>query len=63
MKFKFIGKETLLNALTENEIYQILQFEHYKGYMCVYVIDDRKELTCIPYTSTGKFNENWKIMD
>lgn len=61
MKFMFVGKKTLTTeTLTENTVYNIIQFEHYKNHMIVYVIDDRRDLICIPYLSTGKFNEDWK---
>lgn len=64
MKFKFIGKKTLIvDTLTPHKVYNIIQFEHFKTYVCVYIIDDRKEVICVPYTNMGTFNENWKVMN
>ena len=63
-KFKFIGKKTLIiDTLTINNIYNILQFEHYKNCICVYIVDDNKDIICIPYSNLIKFNENWRVME
>ena len=63
-KFKFIGKRTtIIDTLTTNNIYNILQFEHYNNYIYIYVIDDNKDILCIPYTNLIKFNENWRVME
>ena len=63
MKFKFIGKpDLLLDTLTSNETYEILQFEKRDRYLIVYVIDDIKNLIYIPYKTTFDFNKDWKYM-
>lgn len=64
MKFKFIGKKTLIvDTLTPLKVYKILQFEHYNKYVCAYIVDDRNEIICVPYSSLGAFNENWRSMN
>lgn len=63
-KFKFIGEKTLIiDTLTKDKSYNILQFEHYKDYICIYLIDDNENVICIPYSNLIKFNENWKIIE
>lgn len=63
MKFKFIGQKTILGDFNTNKIYNILQFEVVKNHFCVYIIDNKNELTVIPYLSMDKFNENWSYMN
>lgn len=64
MKFKFLGKKTLIvDSFTPHKIYQLIQFEHYNGYLCAYFIDDNKEVICVPYKSMNTFNENWKVIN
>lgn len=68
MKFKFIGINSILYDFSNNETYQILQFgmERYgsqKKYLVIYVIDDKKKLNVIPYSSTDTFNENWEFIE
>lgn len=64
MKFKFIGKSNLLvDTLTTNQVYNIIQFEKSGRYLIAYIIDDNNELLYIPYISVTKFNEEWSYMN
>lgn len=68
MKFKFIGKNSLLYEFSHNKVYQILQFGmakygSQKDYLIIYVIDGKKKLNVIPYSSTDTFNENWEFIE
>lgn len=64
MKFRFKGKKTLLiDSLTTDKIYNILQFGQHHGFLLVYVIDDKNELLCIPYAKLNLFNDNWEIVN
>lgn len=64
MKFKFLGKPTLMvDTLTENNIYKILQFEHTSKYLLAYIVDNKNEVICVPYSSMEAFNENWSFVD
>ena len=63
MKFKFIGKPTLLmDTLSTGKIYEILQFEKYSKYLIVYLIDDNNNLLTISYITIIKFNEDWSYI-
>lgn len=63
MKFKFIGKlSLLLDTVTTNEVYDILQFEKKGKYLIVYLIDDLNNLLYIPYTNINDFNQQWKYI-
>ncbi len=63
MKFKFIGNNSESNGFCQNEIYQILQFGIKNNYFIIYVINNRKEMNVIPYSSVNKFNENWIFIE
>lgn len=63
MKFKFIGQKTILGDFDTNKIYNILQFEVVGNHFCIYAIDNKNELTVIPYLSMDRFNENWSFMN
>lgn len=63
-KFKFIGRKTIIiNTLTPNTAYNILQFEHYRDCIYVYIVDDNNDVICIPYSNLIKFNENWRVVE
>ena len=63
MKFKFIGKKSLLNNFVTNKIYNIIQFEIKKRHLCIYIIDENNQLKIISYICVDKFNENWSYID
>ena len=64
MKFKFIGKPTLVvDTLTTNKIYRILQFEHTSKYICAYIVDNKNEIICVPYMNMEIFNQNWSFVN
>ena len=64
MKFKFIGKPTLVvDTLTTNKIYRILQFEHTSKYICAYIVDNKNEIICVPYMNMETFNQNWSFVN
>ena len=63
MKFRFLGKQSLLlDTVTTNEVYDILQFEHKGKYLIVYLIDDLNNLLYIPYSDINKFNKDWEYL-
>lgn len=64
MKFKFIGKPNLIiDTLKTGHLYRILQFEHTSKYLCIYVVDEKNKILCIPYSNMERFNENWSYMN
>lgn len=64
MKFKFIGKPTLIvDTLTTNKIYRILQFEHTARHILAYIVDNKNEIICVPYSSMETFNQNWSFVN
>lgn len=63
MKFKFIGKPDLvIDNLTTDVVYTILQFQQHGHHLLVYLIDNNNDLKVIPYISMNKFNDNWSFM-
>ena len=64
MKFRFKGTGTLLvDTLTTNQIYNIIQFQKTEKYLIVYVIDNENKVIYIPYISIGEFNIEWEYID